>query len=307
MTDRLPSYDATEYRIVHGTRYLYSDPVAICQNQLRMQPSTRNGVEVHSCQLKITPTTDSEFEHQDYFNNSVRSFTIEAPHQELEVVATSDLTVYPRDITAVRCESEDPDISWNDISGALQSRGGELWKFREFCFQSPRISTSQTFADFTRDSFTTGRPIVDAVFDLTCKINREFRYDTNATHVNTTTEEAFRLKAGVCQDFAHVQIACLRSLGLPARYVSGYLRTVPPDGEQKLVGADESHAWVSVWAGQELGWIDCDPTNACFASSDHIPICIGRDYSDVAPMRGVVLGGGQTTLEVNVDVRVITS
>ena len=151
-------------------------------------------------------------------------------------------------------------------------------------------------------SFPAGRPIIAASLELTERIHDDFRYDNAATHVNTSVNEAFQLRAGVCQDFAHVQIGCLRSIGIPARYVSGYLRTIPPEGRDRLVGSDESHAWISVYAGVDVGWIDMDPTNACMVGIDHIPICIGRDYGDVTPMRGVVLGGGQTTLSVKVDV-----
>lgn len=127
------------------------------------------------------------------------------------------------------------------------------------------------------------------------------------TDVSTTTDEAFGMRAGVCQDFAHVQIACLRSIGLPTRYVSGYLRTVPAPGRARVVGADQSHAWVSLYAGNRLGWIDLDPTNACLSDTNHVPICIGRDYSEVSPMRGVVLGGGTTDLQVSVDVEPVES
>ncbi|MEL6110627.1 MAG: transglutaminase family protein, partial [Planctomycetota bacterium] len=158
------------------------------------------------------------------------------------------------------------------------------------------------FGDFARPSFVSGRGIVEAVDDLTRRIQQEFKYDASATNVETTTERALELKAGVCQDFAHVQIACLRSLGIPARYVSGYLRTVPPKGRDRLVGADESHAWVDVYVGEPIGWLGFDPTNGCLAGTDHIPICLGRDYEDVSPMRGVVLGGGSNTLKVSVDV-----
>jgi transglutaminase-like putative cysteine protease len=143
---------------------------------------------------------------------------------------------------------------------------------------------------------------VEAAVDLTRRIHTDFKYDSTVTDVNTTTEEALELKAGVCQDFAHVQIACLRSLGLPARYVSGYLRTEPAPGKERLVGADQSHAWVSLYAGQVFGWIDLDPTNARISDVNHVPICVGRDYSEVSPMRGVVLGGGETVLRVSVDV-----
>ena len=139
--------------------------------------------------------------------------------------------------------------------------------------------------------------------DLTRRINEDFEYDTEATDVNTPTDRAFEIRAGVCQDFAHIQLACLRSLGLPARYVSGYLRTIPPPGSQQLVGSDESHAWISVYVGPHLGWIDLDPTNACRCDANHIPVCIGRDYSEVCPMRGVVIGGGETRLIVSVEVK----
>ena len=172
----------------------------------------------------------------------------------------------------------------------------------EFLFDSPRIFVAQPFQEFALACFSDGRDLIEAGLDLTKKIYDEFTYDTDATDVSTTTETAFALKAGVCQDFAHVQIACLRSIGLPARYVSGYLRTKPPPGQERMIGADESHAWVSLYGGSTLGWVDFDPTNACLADTNHIPVCVGRDYGDVTPMRGVATGGGVADLAVNVDV-----
>jgi transglutaminase-like putative cysteine protease len=167
------------------------------------------------------------------------------------------------------------------------------------------VIVSEALADYARPSFDKHPRFMDAIMDLTQRIHADFRYDTRATNVTTKAEEAFQLRAGVCQDFAHVQIGCLRSLGFAARYVSGYLRTLPKPGEEKLVGADESHAWLSVYGGTELGWVDCDPTNACLVHTDHIPICIGRDYRDVSPMRGVAIGGGRTNLSVSVDVSLV--
>ena len=158
------------------------------------------------------------------------------------------------------------------------------------------------FEQYARHSFPTGRPILEAVLDLNQRIHRDFQYDPAATHVHTPTEEAYALRRGVCQDFSHVQIACLRALGLSARYVSGYLRTHAPTGQPRLIGADQSHAWVSVYCGQRIGWIDVDPTNDKLSDLDHIPIAWGRDYSDVVPVRGVFLGGGKHQVTVSVDV-----
>jgi transglutaminase-like putative cysteine protease len=173
-------------------------------------------------------------------------------------------------------------------------------------FDSPRIRRSEAFAQYARGSFTPGRGMLDAALDLTRRIYVDFKYDTLATNVDTTPEEAFAGKAGVCQDFAQVAVACIRSIGLPARYVSGYLRTIPPLGKPALVGADESHAWFSVYSGAKYGWVGFDPTNGTLAGTDHIPISIGRDYGDISPMRGVVLGGGPTTLKVSVDVQPVS-
>ncbi|TWU51797.1 transglutaminase family protein [Rubripirellula reticaptiva] len=297
------------YRISHRTHYSYSDAVAICQNQLRMQPRTGGRMTVHSSTIAIHPKPDSVFEHNDYFGNHVYSFAIESLHRELKVVASSDVTVATVSISPIHQDAGQPvfndDIPWETI--AAQSRPPLHMPLRilEYRCDSPRISVSDLFASYASKSFTPGRGILASSLDLTQRIHREFKYDSDATDVNTTTEKAFEIKAGVCQDFAHVQIACLRSLGIPARYVSGYLRTIPMKGVDRMVGADESHAWLSVYSGEAHGWIGCDPTNACFVGSQHIPICVGRDYSDVSPMRGVVLGGGTTSLRVSVDVEPI--
>jgi transglutaminase-like putative cysteine protease len=249
----------------------------------------------------ITPTPDVVEQHDDYFGNHVYSFVIESLHKTLDVEVQSDVTVYCEE--AVTTE---PSPRWQDVAERVQQCVDAGWfEVQEFCFDSPRIARHESFADYARQSFSEGRAIVEAATELTQRIHDDFRYDTTATTVSTSTQEAFRLKAGVCQDFAHVQIACLRSLGLPAKYVSGYLRTIPAEGKPRLVGADESHAWISLYCGETIGWLDLDPTNACRAKLNHIPICVGRDYSEVSPMRGVVLGGGKTQLTVNVDVKLI--
>lgn len=293
------------YKISHRTRYQYSAPVAICQNQLRMSPRSFSDrlvqVECHRSQTTILPEPDFVDQHQDYFGNNVYTFSIESSHQELDVHIESEVTVHREDWPEL-----DSPISWSSVMDEIASSQNRSHDgVKEFCFDSPRIQRHPRFAEYASASFADGRSIDEAVMHLTRKIHQEFRYDTLATDVDTSTEQAFEQKAGVCQDFAHVQIACLRSLGFPARYVSGYLRTLPREGQQRLVGADESHAWVSVYMGNELGWVDVDPTNDCWCDTNHIPLCLGRDYSEVSPMRGVVLGGGKTRLSVQVDVALL--
>lgn len=294
------------YRISHRTHYSYSEPVALCQNQLRMQPRTSGRMTVHSSEVMIHPKHDSVFEHKDYYGNQVYSFAIESLHRELKVVARSDVTIspilIPTDGTVGSSSLFPDDKPWETMVEQAKSISALPLRVMEFRFDSPRVSASEMYAAYARKSFTPGRGMLSATLDLTRQIHADFKYDSTATDVHTPTDKAFGLKAGVCQDFAHIQIACLRSIGLPARYVSGYLRTIPPPGKPRLVGADESHAWLSVYVGEEVGWVGCDPTNACLVGIQHIPICVGRDYGDVSPMRGVVLGGGTTSLVVNVDV-----
>ena len=288
---------SARYRITHCTKYRYPEPVAICQNQLRMMPRAFDHVECHRAECQIDPTPDSVENHLDYFGNQVCSFAIESVHRKLDVTVESEVTVRASSVL------DQPAPSWQEVIERVSDGSDGQWlEAQEFIFDSPRVRRDTLFADYANASFAEGRLIVEAALDLTKRINKDFRYDSSATTVNTSTEEVFGLRAGVCQDFTHVQIACLRSIGLPARYVSGYLRTKPPAGKPRMIGADESHAWASVYAGDAIGWVDMDPTNACLTGTDHIPVCIGRDYGDVSPMRGVVLGGGKTQLTVSVDV-----
>jgi transglutaminase-like putative cysteine protease len=294
--------EIASYRIHHRTEYRYSEPVAICQNQVRMIPRsiTRplGTVQCERAKTTILPHPDYLGQHVDYFGNAVCAFSIESLHRHLVVNVRSSVSVH--------CHEPDPQLAppWEQVIQDVSNRIPPEWlEIQEFSFPSPRVKVSTTFADYAGKSFKPGRNLFQAGLELTQRIHDDFKYDTDATHVDTETEEAFQLRAGVCQDFAHIQIACLRSLGLPARYVSGYLRTNPPPGKERLVGADESHAWISLYGGSQLGWIDFDPTNACVTNVDHIPVSIGRDYNDVSPMRGVVTGGGDTTLLVSVDVQ----
>jgi transglutaminase-like putative cysteine protease len=292
---------STRYRITHRTKYQYPDPVAICQNQLRMFPRSFGNVVCHAVDWQITPEPDSVERHFDYFGNDVFSFAIESVHRRLEVVVRSEVSVNTRPIPAA-----DQAPTWEQLIEAILAGTDSQWlQVEEFLYDSPQVPRDQPFADYAGKSFPAGRSVLEAALDLTRRIHHDFRYDPEATHVNTPVHDVLRIKAGVCQDFAHLQLACLRSLGLPARYVSGYLRTEPPPGKPRLVGADQSHAWISVYAGDRIGWIDLDPTNARITDVNHVPVCIGRDYSEVSPMRGVVIGGGETQLSVSVDVEAI--
>ncbi|MCC9654808.1 transglutaminase family protein [Rhodopirellula halodulae] len=292
------------YDIVHETRYDYTEPVAVCLNQLRMRPQTRlPWVECERCSVVIDPVPAKIDMHPDYFGNMVDSFAIESPHESLTVKVSSRVKVtetHPFEAQSI------PSLQQVIESVRLGSSDADL-SAKEYVFASPRISLDSQFADYARDAMQGCTSVLDAVDQLTKRIHDDFQYDSTATDVTTTTEDAFEMKAGVCQDFSHVQLACLRSLGVPARYVSGYLRTLPPPGKPRLIGNDESHAWISVYAGAQLGWVDFDPTNACQTGLDHIPVCIGRDYDDISPMRGIVLGGGTTTLSVRVDVAPVES
>ena len=292
---------AIRYRIVHRTQYEYSEPVLICQNQLKMFPRTRSritgSVTCHTLETKVDPIPDFVQQHIDYFGNTVYSFSVESPHDQLFVEVSSEVTVATSEIAVLPSNSP-----WEQQVAALHDKSNLSWQdVGEYRFDSPRIRQDKSFAEYALKSFTNGRDLIEAGLELTNRINQDFAYDQTATDVSTTPERAFRIRAGVCQDFAHVQIACLRSIGLPAQYVSGYLRTTAPPGQPRLVGADESHAWVRLYTGPALGWVDLDPTNGCVAGTSHVATCAGRDYSDVSPMRGVITGSGQTTLNVSVD------
>jgi transglutaminase-like putative cysteine protease len=192
---------------------------------------------------------------------------------------------------------------WETVQQSLDAYPtGEILDAWQFVFDTPRVRSSPDLAAYARESFPAGRPLLAAVLDLTRRIHQDFRFDKTATEVATPVQTFFEKRRGVCQDFAHLQIGCLRSLGLPSRYVSGYLRTLPPPGRPRLVGADASHAWCAAWC-PVAGWVDFDPTNNCVPSDGHITVAWGRDYSDVSPIYGVLLGGARHKLQVAVDVQ----
>jgi transglutaminase-like putative cysteine protease len=264
------------YKIIHKTTYRYKNPVSVGNHVACLTPRCSPHQRLTRHELRISPTAKST-ERTDYFGNQLRFFTVQEPQPEHSPPWERIAKVLP--------EKHDP----------------ESLEAFEFCFESPRIRPSAQLASYAFESFTPERPFIAGLWDLTERIYRDFKFDRKATSVRTSTEEVFRKRRGVCQDFAHLQIACLRSLKLPARYVSGYLRTFTPPGQPRLAGADASHAWVSAYC-PGFGWMDVDPTNNLVPSFNHVTLGWGRDYGDVSPLRGLILGGRDHTLKVNVDV-----
>jgi transglutaminase-like putative cysteine protease len=284
------------YRIIHKTTYEYKQPVSFGNHVAYLIPRTHPHHICTAHALVVTPPPASQGERVDYFGNTSIFFTIREPHEVLNIEASSRVVV---DGPAVKWPEPSP--AWDEVKRSLPSDLSEAGlDAYQFAFESPRISPRARFASYAEPSFPANRPLTEALLDLTARINKDFRFDSKATTVRTSPEEVLRTRRGVCQDFAHLQIACLRSLGLAARYVSGYIRTYPPPGKPRLIGADASHAWVSVFC-PGTGWLDVDPTNNLIPSESHVTLAWGRDYSDVSPVRGVILGGRDHKLEVGVD------
>jgi len=291
------------YRVTHTTRYAYEGPVSLCHTEARLFPRELPRQRVARAEVRVDPPPTSYAEGTDYFGNRVSRFSIEEPHTSLQVTAVSEVSVLPRAV------GDEPGASlpWEEAAAPrLAWTGPEGLDARPLALGSPLIAPGPELEAYARPSFAAGRHLLDAVADLMGRIHRDFAYDPHFTTVATPLAEVLQHRRGVCQDFAHLAIGCLRSLGLPARYVSGYLETVPPPGRPRLVGADASHAWFAVHV-PGAGWADFDPTNDQRPSDQHITVAWGRDYGDVNPLKGVVLGGGEHALEVSVDVALLTA
>jgi transglutaminase-like putative cysteine protease len=289
------------YELRHDTRYTYSQPVALGHNFLHMQLRDCPGQQIKEMSLTITPEPAVRTERSDYFGNPVTHFTLQQRHREMTVSSRATVEVESKQPVALAASTP-----WEDIqrllSDDLTQQGLDAY---QYTFDSPLASGSRSLRDYAEPGFKPGRPIFEAVMELTTRIFKDFKYDPTTTTVSTPTAQVFEQRSGVCQDFAHLMIACLRAWGLPARYVSGYLRTLPPPGKQRLVGADASHAWVGVYC-PKLGWLDFDPTNNKVVGDHHITLAWGRDYGDVSPVRGLILGGGKHKIKVEVDVAAVS-
>ncbi len=285
------------YRITHKTSYHYAEPASLSQNELCLTPRPTATQQVIQSNVTITP--DPQYMHQraDYFGNSIQVFMVQHPHTELDITAVSQVaTTLPAPIDPAAT------LSWENTAARLAGHSHpEDLEAYQFVFDSPLIDIPSGVRQYARAAFAPGTPVLAGAMNLMDKIFTEFKYDKTATTVDTEVADVLSRRKGVCQDFAHLFISCLRSLGLAARYVSGYLETQPPPGKPKLIGADASHAWISLYV-PDTGWMDLDPTNNLLPGEKHITLAWGRDYGDVTPVKGVVMGGGAHTLSVMVDV-----
>lgn len=290
-------------QVTHETRYDYTPPVETAQHLAHLKPLATDSQRLVSHNLSVSPAPAQRSEATDIYGNTRAFFALEATHDELIVRAESVVETSPPQLSPLAAR----DLPWDEVRELFRYRKGSVYDpASEFVYPSPYVPRHDDFAAYARPSFGPTRPLFDAATDLQLRMYADFLYDSDSTEINTPAVEALAQRRGVCQDFAHIMIACLRTMGLPARYVSGYLLTQPPPGRLRLVGADASHAWVSVYLpGREGsgGWADFDPTNGRQPGEDYVTLAIGRDYSDVSPMRGVLHGGARHTLKVGVTVR----
>jgi len=288
-----------KYGVLHETVYGYESPVVLSQQLLHLTPRPLDFQKLLQHRIAVDPAPAETTGRDDYFGNPVTRILLAAPHGRLTVSAESQVEVAPR-------AAPGSAGAWEDARDRLRGGGEALLDPIQFIFESPHVELFRDLAAYAQASFAPGRDLLAAVLDLMKRIHGDFIFDPKATSVSTPVREVLAKRRGVCQDFAHFMIGCLRTLGIPARYVSGYILTAPPPGKARLVGADASHAWVSVYCGGAADaagtWIDLDPTNDVIVGDAHVTLAWGRDFSDVTPMRGVILGGGEQELEVRVTV-----
>ena len=290
------------FDVSHRTSYVYEDPVLQSQHLVYLTPRGGPRQTVHRHSLLIEPAPSSNVSQQDYFGNATAILSIDDEHSEFVVHARSTVEVFPPDLPMLALSTP-----WEQVPARAVLSDGRLdVGILQFASASRHTRPVPEALDYARPSFAPHRPILEAALDLTHRMFADFTFDSTATDISTPISHVLQERRGVCQDFAHLAIACLRGFGLPARYVSGYLLTYPPPGVEKLRGADASHAWLSVWT-PEVGWVDFDPTNGIMPSSEHVTVAYGRDFDDVSPISGVLLGGGDQTMSVEVDMTVPSS
>jgi transglutaminase-like putative cysteine protease len=284
LSDEAIEFDSMKYTIQHKTVYAYLEPVSLCHNIARLVPRNTREQTCTNTHILISPEPDRINEYEDFFGNKIIYFSIEKEHRELSVQVTSEVE-----------RSE----------GAAMETGSEqndILEIKQYIFETPMTAWDAQIFQYAKESFIPERQVIEAALDLTQRIFKDFEYKPGHTTVATPLGVLMKERKGVCQDFAHLAIACVRSIGIPARYVSGYMETLSPEGAEKLIGVDASHAWFSVYI-QGRGWTDFDPTNNCLVSDQHITIGWGRDYADIAPLEGIILSSGSHELTVSVDVK----
>lgn len=283
------------YAVRHATTYRYADDVTLSSHRLRLSPRDTARQKLRRFAIEVTPQNHELVAERDSFGNASHLLEIREGHRTLTIEARSEVEV----------SAEEPELGFTPWEQAVEAARRPCTpaalEAAQFAFPSSYTAASDAIEDYARESFAPRRPVLEAARDLTARIFHDFKYDPNATHASTLALDSFGDRRGVCQDFAHVFLAGCRAVGVPARYVSGYLLTRPPEGQEKLIGADASHAWASVWC-PVAGWVDFDPTNDVIPGLEHVTCAWGRDYGDVGPVAGVVLGGGGHLISVAVDV-----
>jgi transglutaminase-like putative cysteine protease len=285
------------YEITHVTHYYYANNVSLCHNLAHLAVRSCDWQTPLRSTLEVSSPPAVSHVRTDYFGNLTTFFTIQEPHRYLEITAKNEVEVRPR---AIVLPATTP--AWEEaVRSVHNGRDPETLDAYQYVFDSQYIERDPILSGYATASFSPGRPLLEAVLDLSRRIHAEFRFDPSAPTFDRSIKELLESKSGVCQDFAHFAIGCLRSLGVAARYVSGYLLTTPPASQDRLVGVDMSHAWLSVFCPGS-GWVDVDPTNNQLSQDRHITLAWGRDYDDVSPIKGVILGGGKQAISVGVDV-----
>ena len=284
------------YRVRHVTRYAYASPVDLAAHMVHLLPRPLDGQEVQRAAILADPVPERLVEGGDHFGNRVAWLFLDRAHDDFTVTLEAQVAVgfaAPPEAAATP--------AWEAVAAAAAAGGADGAQAAEFAFGSAMAPADRLAGAFAAPCFPSGRPILEGLLSLNARFRSEFSFRAGVTHLHTTVHDVLRRREGVCQDFSHLMIAALRALGLPARYVSGYLRTRPPPGTARRLGADQSHAWVSAWLGPAHGWVMLDPTNNLVVADEHVVLGWGRDYGDVSPVRGVILGGGEHTLSVSVD------
>jgi transglutaminase-like putative cysteine protease len=284
------------YAVHHRTRYTYGSPVDLGVHLLHLHPRSLAWQRVIRTSLTPDPKPSRMIGGTDCFDNDVCWMFLDSPHPAFEVNLEATVEVKA---PAIPKPADTP--PWEAVSRAAFGGGPDAYAAAEFLFDSPMVAMVPEARDYAKKSFPESRPVLEGLLDLNTRIRRDFAFRAGVTTVNTPVRQVLAQRAGVCQDFSHLMIAGLRGLGLPARYVSGYIRTKPPPGQVRRRGADQSHAWVACWLGPEHGWVDVDPTNGILIAEEHVVLGWGRDYSDISPIFGVILGGGKHSVTVGVD------
>lgn len=286
------------YKVRHITEYSYQDTVGLCHNRICLTPLTNANQSCISSEIKINPAPDEFNYRRDFFGNTLGFFSTYKEHDHLQIISTSEVDLSGRPVSDQAFRSP---VLWKDVEKLLLQDANNLYDIFQYTLPSRFIPRSNVIRDFARSCFNEDATLWSVCNALMQKIYKSIEFKPGFTTINTPVEHVVEVKKGVCQDFAHLMIACLRNMGLPARYVSGYIETLPPPGKEKLMGTDASHAWVAAYF-PGLGWVEFDPTNCLLPSYKHITVAVGRDYHDVAPIKGIVFSSGKQNLTVKVDV-----